>query len=118
LRAQTLELAGRGLRGEFGRTLQNADPALKLQLPNGVSPQMRYARAVALIAQSAPLRILPEEQIVGAATYREAAQHATPILGGSSPGSRVCSRWGIGDSARRSGTGSTGTAWTNGDATC
>ncbi|MDZ4198085.1 MAG: pyruvate formate lyase family protein [Kiritimatiellia bacterium] len=81
LGAATRRLAGRGLAGEFGRALQNADPALKRMLPSGdVSPDTRYAAAVALIAESAPLRILPEERIVGAATYREAACHTVPIL--------------------------------------
>jgi len=84
LSAPTRALAARGLSGEFGRALKTADPNLRKQLPDGVSPQMKYARAVALIAESAPLRILPEEQFVGAATYREAALHVTPILGGSS----------------------------------
>ena len=86
LDAGTRRLAARGLSGEFGRALQNADPALKEMLPSGdITPDARYAAAVALIAESAPLRILPEERIVGAATYREAAileisstSHLTP----------------------------------------
>lgn len=79
--AETRRLAARGLSGEFGRALQHADPALKEMLPSGdIEPDVRYAAAVALIAESAPLRILPEERIVGAATYREAAGHAVPIL--------------------------------------
>ena len=85
LSAQTRRLAERGLSGEFGQSLQNADSALRQQLPpDGISSEMRYALAVGLIAKSAPLRILPEERIVGAATYREAAHHVVPILGISS----------------------------------
>jgi len=77
----TRRLAARGLAGEFGRALQNADPALKQMLSSGdVTPEARYAAAVSLIAESAPLRILPEERLVGAATYREAACHIVPIL--------------------------------------
>jgi len=85
LSIQTRRLAERGLSGEFGRDLRDADPALAHQLPkDGVSPEMRYALGVELIAKSAPLRILPEERLVGSATYREAADHKIPILGGSS----------------------------------
>jgi pyruvate-formate lyase len=81
LHAGTRRLAARGLAGEFGRALQDADQALKERLPSGeITPDARYAAAVALIAESAPLRILPEEKIVGAATYREAAGHTVPIL--------------------------------------
>lgn len=82
LGAATRRLAEQGLAGEFGRALQDADPALKQMLPSGdLSPDAQYAAAVVLIAKSAPLRILPEERIVGAATYREAAHHDVPILG-------------------------------------
>ena len=85
LSVQTRRLADRGLSGEFGRNLQNADPALGHQLSKDVaSSEMRYALAVELIAKSAPLRILPEERLVGSATYGEAADHKTPILGESS----------------------------------
>jgi len=82
LSIQTRRLSMRGLSGEFGGTLQDADPALKQRLPHdGVSPEMRYAMAVDLIAKSAPIRILTEERIVGAASYREATHHTVPILG-------------------------------------
>ena len=85
LHESTVTLALRGLSGEFGRQLVPADPALGAGLPrDGVTPEMRYALAVRLIAETAPLRILPEERIVGAATYREAAYHTTPINGGPS----------------------------------
>lgn len=85
LNAATVNLARRGLSGEFGRQLVSADPALAAQLAkDGVTPEMRYALAVRLVAETAPLRILPKERIVGAATYREAAYHATPIHGEAS----------------------------------
>ncbi len=85
LNAATVSLARRGLSGEFGRQLINADPALAARLPQaGATREMKYALAVRLIAENAPLRILPEERIVGAATYREAPGHTTPVLGGGS----------------------------------
>jgi pyruvate-formate lyase len=85
LAAQTRELAFRGLSGEFGRAMANAGTALRDRLPSvGVSEEMRYAKAVALIAETAPLRILEGEWSVGSATYREATTHLTPILGDSS----------------------------------
>ena len=37
-----------------------------------------YAENIRLIAEHAPLRILPEEKLVGAATYRSAVWHGTP----------------------------------------
>jgi pyruvate-formate lyase len=80
----TRELAQRGLSGEFGRRMVDADPTLRGRLPNGVSEERRYALAVRLIAETAPLRILDEELIAGAATYRDAAMHLTPIHGGHS----------------------------------
>lgn len=77
------ELALRGLSGEFGRSMVNADMALP-DFPEEMSPAERYARVVEFIAKNSPLRILPEEMLVGAATYREATFHRTPILGNSS----------------------------------
>jgi formate C-acetyltransferase len=47
----------------------------------GLSPDMRYARSVKLVAEKAPLRILPGERIVGSATLKEAAGHSTPVAG-------------------------------------
>jgi pyruvate-formate lyase len=80
----TRELARRGLSGEFGRMMVDADPALHELLPADVSEERRYALAVRLIAETAPLRLLEEELIAGAATYREAPMHLTPIHGGHS----------------------------------
>ncbi len=78
----TRTLARRGLSGEFGAAMIDADPALRDLLPgDGISEERRYALAVRLIAETAPLRMLEDELLVGAATYREAAMHLTPILG-------------------------------------
>ena len=44
----------------------------------------QYAESVRAIALNAPLRILPGERLVGAATFKEATRHVIPILGCSS----------------------------------
>ena len=84
LRSGTRALARRGLSGEFGKTMIDTDPALRERLPVDVSDEQRYALAVQLIAETAPLRILEEELIVGATTYRDAPMHRTPIHGDNS----------------------------------
>jgi hypothetical protein len=82
---KTRILAMRGLSGEFGRALVNAQAKLDDFIStDGMSEEMKYAQAVKLIAQNAPLRILSDELIIGSATYRESAYHATPIHGGGS----------------------------------
>ncbi len=74
------ELAARALSGEHGRGMSTADfaihPDFFLTLP---TPNQIYAEAVRLIAEQAPLRVLPGERIVGAATLREATWHMTPL---------------------------------------
>ena len=75
----TRELAARALAGEHGRTMKNADFALSAEQLVGVTQDMRYALATKLAAEKAPLRVLPYERIVGAATLKEAPRHATPV---------------------------------------
>ena len=41
--------------------------------------QRHYAEAIRLIAEKAPLRILPGELLAGAATLKEAMWHCTPL---------------------------------------
>ncbi|MDQ1329043.1 MAG: hypothetical protein QG641_2332, partial [Candidatus Poribacteria bacterium] len=85
LSEKTRYLAMRGLSGEFGRELVNAQVKLDdLVDTKGMSEEMKYAQSVKLIAETAPLRILPDELVIGSATYRESAYHATPIWGGGS----------------------------------
>ena len=76
----THDLARRTLSGEFGRSMQRALVELSDDERAGLSPNMQYARATLLAAHHAPLRILPGELIVGAATLLEAPMHSTPIL--------------------------------------
>ncbi len=77
----THALAERALGGEHGRSMKNADFALDAERIRGLSAEMRYAHAVKLMAEKAPLRILPGERIVGSATLKEAAYHQTPVAG-------------------------------------
>jgi len=77
---RTSALARRALSGEHGRTMTNATVALSPE-DNALPPDLRYARAVRLAAEAAPLRILPGELIAGSASLLEAARHVTPISG-------------------------------------
>lgn len=79
LSAATYDLARRGLSAEFGRATANAD--IRIPDGNGLSGEARYAAAIELIVRNSPLRILPDDMLAGAASYREAARHLTPILG-------------------------------------
>ncbi len=77
----TRTLAQRALAGEHGRSMTNADFGLSPEETVGLTQDMRYALATRLVAQKAPLRVLPHERIVGAATLREAPLHVTPVAG-------------------------------------
>ena len=77
----THQLAERALSGEHGRAMANAGFALDEECLIGQSPDMRYAQACKLVAENAPLRILPGELIVGSATLLEAPAHRTPVAG-------------------------------------
>lgn len=77
---KTHELARVGLSGEWGRATANATVKLEDHVDvSRLSEEMKYAESVRLIAEHAPLRILPFERIVGSATLREACGHAVPI---------------------------------------
>jgi len=76
----TRVLAHRAISGEHGRGLISAPVELSAE-DQRLSPDLRYARAVQLAAEHAPLRILPGELIVGSASLLEAARHVTPISG-------------------------------------
>lgn len=77
----TRRLAARYLSGEMGRRLAQgaiALPPAAVELP----PDLRHACAVRCCAEQAPLRVLADELLVGAATLQEAAWHLVPGLGG------------------------------------
>ncbi|MCL5269930.1 MAG: hypothetical protein M1457_05090 [bacterium] len=75
----THELARRGLSGEIGRTMKDAGFGYDEARVKGMTPDQRYAEAIRLIAENAPLRIQAGERIVGSATLREAPTHRTPV---------------------------------------
>ncbi|MCX6986231.1 MAG: hypothetical protein NT118_16000, partial [Lentisphaerae bacterium] len=81
LSSSTRTLAARYLSGEFGRNMADAQfaipPEFYLSVP---SLNQQYAEAVRLIAENAPLRIMAEEKLVGAATLKEATRHAVPLF--------------------------------------
>ena len=81
LSESTRKLAARYLSGEFGRSMGDAQfaipPEFYISMP---SLNRQYAEAVRLIAENAPLRILPEEKLAGAATLKEATRHSVPLL--------------------------------------
>jgi len=77
----TRALAERAISGEHGRGMRNADFSLDESAVEGMSRDMRYAVAAKLIAEKAPLRVLPGEKIVGSATLLEGPMHMTPVAG-------------------------------------
>lgn len=75
----TRQLAARYLAGEFGRQMISAEElSLREDEARVVTPNQHCAIAVERLARHAPLRILPEERLVGAAPYAEAARHGVP----------------------------------------
>jgi len=80
LSAITHELAARALSGEHGKGMGRADFRLDPASVVGCSLDKRYAYACKLVAERAPIRILPGERIVGSATLLEGAYHSTPVL--------------------------------------
>ncbi|MHB1355614.1 MAG: pyruvate formate lyase family protein [Anaerolineae bacterium] len=80
LDAKTHLLAERALHGEWGRSMVDA-PLTLANNPelDGKSAEQRYAAAIKLIAEQAPLRIDPNELLVGAATLQQATFHRVPV---------------------------------------
>lgn len=80
LLATTCERAARALAGEWGRSLLALPVSFDdLAEWEAMSPHQRYASGVEMIAAQAPIRILPQQPIVGAATLRAAADHVLPV---------------------------------------
>jgi pyruvate-formate lyase len=78
LTPETRTLAMRAISGEYGRAIHNVDFAVNPAEMEGLSPSAQYARAIALTAERAPLRITAGERVIGSATLLEGAHHATP----------------------------------------
>ena len=77
----TRELAARTLAGEFGRQMRVADFCLPPEQSKGLSAARRYAETIRLIAERAPLRVVPFERLASASTLLEAPLHRTPATG-------------------------------------
>jgi formate C-acetyltransferase len=83
LSAATRERAARAMDGEWGRALVDLPVSFDAMADwDTLSPNRRYARGVATIAEHAPIRILPDQPIVGAATLRDATWHCLPVRRG------------------------------------
>jgi formate C-acetyltransferase len=78
---RTRALAHRALSGEHGQGLIEAQAKLDRNRAEGLSADMRYALAAMTVAETAPLRMLPGELVVGSASLIEGARHATPVSG-------------------------------------
>jgi len=74
----TRELAARALAGEYGREMARAGFGLPEEQIAELTPVRRYAETVRLIAERAPLRVVPLERLAGASTLLEATHHMTP----------------------------------------
>ncbi len=81
LSESTRTLAQRALSGEHGRGMVRAEFRLDEMDTLGVTQDMRYALAAKLVAEKAPLRVLPGEKIIGSATLLEAPMHQSPVVG-------------------------------------
>ncbi len=80
-KASTYELAQKGLRGEHGRSMVEAGISLDDFPETGdMSGSMRYAFTSKLIAENAPIRLVPGELLAGSATYIESTGHKVPIM--------------------------------------
>jgi pyruvate-formate lyase len=78
LSLETRDLAFRALSGEFGREMASASFFHKMNENKEQDSNLFYAEIIKKIAKTAPLRILEEEKILGAATLIEATKHNTP----------------------------------------
>jgi len=80
LSVRTRDMASQALDGHWGRQLAE----LRVTLPPqdqtyDLSDENRYARGIRLIAEHAPVRILPGQKVIGAATLLQAANHKVPV---------------------------------------
>ncbi len=80
LSAATRERAEQALAGEWGRALEELPVSFDdVAGWEQMSPNRQYVAGVQLIAEHAPIRILPRQPIVGAATLRASTLHALPV---------------------------------------
>jgi pyruvate-formate lyase len=82
LPASTRALAARYISGEIGEALEPSTARIAPDFfRQGPTHDQIVAEAVRLIAEEAPLRLLPGEHLVGAATLVEATWHQIPVIG-------------------------------------
>lgn len=74
----THRLAFLGASGHWGRQMIEAEP---LPVQEGWSRERHCAEAIRYVAHATPLRIEPEELLVGASLYVEARWHQVPAAG-------------------------------------
>jgi formate C-acetyltransferase len=79
LSAATMHLAEIAASGQWGRQMMPAQVALDEAAVAGLSRERRCAEAIRLVAETVPLRLEPEELLVGASLYVEARYHQVPI---------------------------------------
>jgi pyruvate-formate lyase len=79
LSSSTRQLAARYLSGEFGRSMKKASFSLDPKEIEGVTASRHSALAVKAVAEQAPLRIVEEELLAGAATLLEGPSHHIPL---------------------------------------
>ncbi len=72
-------MAERALGGEWGRSLVDLPLEISADDLMVVPAEIIYARAVKMIAENAPLRIVPGEMLVGSATLLGATCHNLPV---------------------------------------
>ena len=75
----THHLAALAASGHWGRQMRPAEVSLPQEAVTGYSRERGVAEAIRLIAETVPLRLEPEELLVGASLYAEARGHAVPI---------------------------------------
>lgn len=74
----THNLAERGISGEWGKSLVDLDLKLDPKYEDE-PPVIQYAYCIKLIANKAPVRIIPNELIIGAATLKDVTRHMVPV---------------------------------------
>jgi len=77
----THKLAETAKSGKWGRELSDMEISID-GIPgiNGFQNEMKAALGIRMVAQNAPIRILPFEKIVGSATMRQSAMHRIPVF--------------------------------------
>ncbi len=76
----TRELARRGLSGEWGKQGKADDWDFSECFEGNPGPQVQYGLAAISVAKNAPLRVLPEEWLTGAATLAISMSAQVPCL--------------------------------------